>query len=66
MVMKALIASHLFCNPKKCDFFLTEMDFLGHHISAQGIEPNKSKIQKMLDWPVLTNPTEVRAFLGLV
>ena len=66
IVMKALIAARLFCNPKKCAFFLTEMDFLGHHISARGIEPNTSKIQKILDWPVPTNSTEVRAFLGLV
>ena len=66
IIMKALIASRLFCNPKKCDFFLTEMDFLGHHNSARGIEPNKSKIQKILDWLVPMNPTEVWAFLGFV
>ena len=66
MIMKALTAAKLFCNPKKCNFFLMEMDFLGHHISAQGIEPNTSKIQKILDWPVPTNLTEVQAFLGLV
>ena len=66
MVINALIAARLFCNPKKCDFFLTEMDFLRHHISAQGIEPNTSKIQKILDWPIPTNSTEVRVFLGLV
>ena len=66
IIMKASIASHLFCNPKKCNFFLTEMDFLGHHISAQGIEPNKSKIKKILNWPVPMNPTEVQAFLSLV
>ena len=60
MVMNALIAARLFCNPKKCDFFLTEMDFLRHHISARGIEPNTSKIQKILDWPIPTNSTEVR------
>ena len=52
MVMKVLIMARLFCNPKKCDFFLMEMDFLGHHISAQGIKPNTSKIQKILDWPI--------------
>ena len=52
MVMKVLIMAQLFCNPKKCDFFLMEMDFLGHHISARGIEPNTSKIQKILDWPI--------------
>ena len=66
MVMNALITAQLFCNPKKCDFFLMEMDFLGHHISARGIEPNTSKIQKILDWPIPTNSTEVWAFLGLV
>ena len=37
-----------------------EMDFLRHHISAWGIEPNTSKIQKILDWPIPTNLTEVR------
>ena len=43
-----------------------EMDFLGHHISAQGIKLNMSKIQKILDWPVPTRSTKVWAFLGLV
>ena len=64
--MKALIAAWLFCNPKKCAFFLMEMDFLSHHISTCGIKLNMSKIQKILDWPVLTSSTEVQAFLGLV
>ena len=66
IVMKALIAAWLFCNPKKCAFFLMEMDFLSHHISTCGIELNTLKIQKILDWPVPTSSTEVQAFLGLV
>ena len=66
MVMKSLITTCLFCNPKKCDFFLTKIDFLGHCISTWGIEPNTSKIQKILDWPMPTNLTEVWGFLGLV
>ena len=45
MVMKALENAKLFCNEKKCKFILLELDFLGHHISACGIEPNASKIQ---------------------
>ena len=28
MVMKSLIALGLFCNPKKCDCFLIEMDII--------------------------------------
>jgi hypothetical protein len=34
-----------------------EVDFLGHHISICGIEP---------DWPVPKSSTEVHAFLGLM
>ena len=66
MVMKALADARLFCNKKKCNFFLTELDFLRHHISAWGIEPNSSKVQKILDWPTPATSTNVRAFLGLV
>src|ERR1700683_4199185 len=42
------------------------MDFLGHHISAHGIEANTSKVDKILDWPLPRNTTDVRSFLGLV
>jgi hypothetical protein len=66
MVMKALIAAKLHLNPNKCLFFQLEIDFLGHHISAHGIEPNSSKVAKILEWPVPKSSTDVRAFLGLV
>lgn len=66
MVMGALRRARLYCNPKKCKFFQTELDFLGHHISARGIEPNSSKVDKILQWPVPKSCTDVRAFLGLV
>ena len=45
---------------------MLELDILGHHISVWGIEPNTSKIQRILDWPTPQNSTDVRAFLGLV
>ena len=66
MVMKALAAAKLHLNPKKCKFFRLELDFLGHHISARGIEPNSSKVEKILNWPVPRSATDVRAYLGLV
>ena len=66
MVMKALTNAKLFCNKTKCKFFLMELDFLSHHISAQGVKPNSSKVQKFLDWPTLANSIDVCAFLGLV
>jgi hypothetical protein len=53
-------------NPKKCSFFLLELDFWGHHISAHGVEAHSSKVDKILNWPAPKNATDVRSFLGLV
>ena len=53
-------------NPKKCQFFLTELDFLSHHISACGIEPQLSKCKKILQWLTPNLVTNVWSFLGLV
>jgi RNase H-like domain found in reverse transcriptase/Reverse transcriptase (RNA-dependent DNA polymerase) len=66
MVMKSLRDSRLYCNPDKCKFFEKEVDFLGHHISARGIEANSSKIEKIMNWPVPKSATDVCGFLRLV
>jgi hypothetical protein len=66
LVLEALRKAKLYCNSKKCQFYLLEVDFLGHHISARGIEANSSKVDKILDWPVPKSVTDVRSFLGLV
>jgi len=42
------------------------MEFLGHHISARGIEANTAKVDKILNWLIPRNTTKVRSFLGLV
>ena len=66
MVLNALRIAKLYCNPKKCHFYLLDIDFLGHHISARGIEANTSKVDKILGWPVPKNTMDVHSFLGLV
>jgi hypothetical protein len=66
MVMAALHRARLYCNPDKCNFYLQELDFLGHHISVRGIEPQTSKIDRITNWLIPKSATDVRAFLGLV
>lgn len=66
LVLEALREAHLLANPKKTDLFTTELDFLGHHISARGIEPDATKVQRILDWVSPRTSSDVRAFLGLV
>jgi len=66
VVMLALQNANLLCSIKKMELFCTEIDFLGHHISARGIEPNAAKIQRIMDWKSPRSAKEVRSFLGLV
>jgi hypothetical protein len=66
LIMTALREARLYCNCKKCKFFQTKIDFLGHHVLEHGIEASSAKIDKILQWPTPRNSTDVRAFLGLV
>ena len=65
-ILQALRDADLYCSTKKSQLFTTELDFLGHHISARGIEPDKKKIQKIQEWPTPRCAKDVRKFLGLV
>jgi len=66
LIMKALEKTRLYCNPRKCKFFHEEIDFLGHHVSIRGIEPNSSKVDCIMQWPTPESLTDVRLFLGLM
>ena len=35
--------------PSKCEFFLSEISYLGHVVSKEGIDPKK--ISAIHDWP---------------
>jgi hypothetical protein len=65
-VLQALKEAHLYCSNKKSQLFTTELDFLGHHISSRGIEPDRKKVEKIQEWPVPQCAKDVRKFLGLV
>ena len=52
-------------NVKKCALFKTEVELLGHHISAEGVSPNASKISVVENWPEPRDRRQVRSFLGL-
>jgi len=49
----------------KCHIRLSSVRYLGHVFSAKGMSADPSKVQDITDWPVPTNATEVRQFLGL-
>ena len=64
-VLEALRKANLFCNGAKTTLFSTEISFLGHKISADGIQADPRKVDRILNWPQPTTATNVRGFLGL-
>jgi len=49
----------------KCTLFKERISFLGHIVSAEGIDPQEEKIQSILDWPVPKCVRDVIAIFGL-
>ena len=64
-VFSRLKSANLKLKPSKCRLFQLKVKFLGSVVSAKGIEPDPDKLSAISDWPVPTNLTEVRAFVGL-
>jgi hypothetical protein len=44
---------------------LRRIKYLGHIISAQGVQTDPSKIQDIVEWKTPTTVTQLRGFLGL-
>jgi hypothetical protein len=65
LVLGTLREHQLYAKFSKCEFWLKEVGFLGHVISAGGVSVDPSKITSILERKAPTNPTKVRAFLGL-
>ena len=51
--------------PSECELFRTEIKFLGHLVSADGINPMPDKLEAIRDWPVPHCLKDVRSFYGL-
>ena len=49
----------------KCDFFKSEIHYLGHLISPEGISPLPNKLDSIRHMPVPNSVKEIKQFLGL-
>ena len=66
MVFEKLKSAHLSMKKSKCSFFSKEIQYLGHILSATGIQPLPSKTHAIQNMNPPTMPKQVRAFLRLV
>nr|GEY74195.1 putative reverse transcriptase domain-containing protein [Tanacetum cinerariifolium] len=65
IVLEILRQKKLYAKFSKCDFWLGQVAFLGHIVSADGITMDPAKVEAISKWPRPTTVTEVRSFLGL-
>ena len=65
IVLTRLREHQLYAKFSKCEFWLKEVQFLGHVLSAEGVSVDPSKVKDVLDWKPPTTVHEVRSFLGL-
>lgn len=64
-VFDRLLSAGLRLKAKKCHLFQRSVKFLGHVISEEGITTDREKIESVRNWPVPSNASEIRSFLGL-
>ena len=64
-VFNRLCKALLKLKPKKCLILRSEVQYLGHVVTAEGIRPNLAKVEKVMSYAVPTDTTGVRRFLGL-
>uniref|UniRef100_A0A0P4ZJF0 RNA-directed DNA polymerase n=2 Tax=Daphnia magna TaxID=35525 RepID=A0A0P4ZJF0_9CRUS len=64
-IFNLLKAANLKLKLNKCQFAKRSVNYLGHVISTDGIKPDPSKIDKIVNYKTPTSVDEVRSFLGL-
>ncbi|GKD37255.1 putative reverse transcriptase domain-containing protein [Tanacetum coccineum] len=65
LVLELLKKEKLYAKFSKCEFWLREVQFLGHVINGDVIHVDPSKIEVVKNWKAPRTPSKVYSFLGL-
>nr|GFA47541.1 putative reverse transcriptase domain-containing protein [Tanacetum cinerariifolium] len=65
IVLGTLRHKKLYEKFSKCEFWLGQVAFLGHIVSADGITMDLVKVEAITKWPRLKTVTEIRSFFRL-
>jgi transposase InsO family protein len=65
-VVDAIHGASLELNLKKCVFNQSRLDFLGYTVSADGVKPMVSKVERVTQLPVPTTVKALQRFIGAV
>jgi hypothetical protein len=65
VVLEKLRQNQLYAKFSKCDFWLEEVAFLGHVLTAKLVVVDPAKIEAVKEWEQPHNVTDIRSFLSL-
>ncbi|KAJ0921353.1 putative nucleotidyltransferase, Ribonuclease H [Helianthus annuus] len=65
LILELLRSERLYAKFSKCEFWLKEVQFLGHTVNELGIHVDPAKIEAVKNWITPKSPSEIRSFLGL-
>lgn len=65
IVFHILTTNKLFAKKSKCQFGVSQVKYLGHLITNEGVSVHPDKIQAVIAWPTPSTTKGVRGFLGL-
>jgi RNase H-like domain found in reverse transcriptase/Reverse transcriptase (RNA-dependent DNA polymerase) len=65
-ILAKLMKHNLFLKPEKCSFEQPSIEFLGVRITQGEVQMDDTKVDKVRNWQIPTNITEVRKFLGFM
>ena len=65
IVLQLLRDHQLYAKFSKCEFWLAEVGFLGHVVSASGVSVDPGKVEAVMSWERPKSVFEICSFLGL-
>jgi hypothetical protein len=65
LVLEKLRPNPFYAKFSKCEFWLTEVTFLRHVISAGGVSIDPSKVKDVLNWMPPMAASEIQSFSGI-
>ena len=66
IVLQILRDHQLYAKFIKCEFWLIEVKFLGHVVSASGVSVDSEKVEAVMSWERPKSVFEIGSFLGLL
>ena len=65
-LFRRLAARDLVVSPTKCQYGRSKIEFLGHVVSKDGIEPLAGKVDAIVKFPKPSTRDELKRFLGMI